>query len=213
MESDPSTDPASLAAGLAASRGRLDAVTHDLRGERLLGPQLRIVNPPLWELGHVAWFQEFWCLRQRDGTAQRDSILPGADALYDSAKVAHATRWGLPLPSIEATQAYLAEVLGLVTRRLEDRPEDPALCYFAQLAAFHEDMHAEAFHYTRQTLAIRILSRRPIRRPRKPARPGTWRCRAAASCSARGRATALHSTTRSGRTRWPWRHSAWRAPQ
>src|SRR5262249_54019729 len=30
--------------------------------------------------------------------------------------------------------------------------EDPWLRYFAQLVAFHEDMHAEAFHYTRQTL-------------------------------------------------------------
>ena len=36
---------------------------------RLIVPQIRIVNPPLWEIGHVAWFQERWCLRQRaDGS-------------------------------------------------------------------------------------------------------------------------------------------------
>ena len=52
-----------------AARERLMALTDDLDGKRLLGPKLAIFNPPLWELGHVAWFQEHWCLRMRaDGT-------------------------------------------------------------------------------------------------------------------------------------------------
>ena len=49
-------------------------------------PCLPIVNPPLWELAHIAWFQEFWCLRcaaTRDGA--RAPMLAGADALFDSA--------------------------------------------------------------------------------------------------------------------------------
>jgi len=34
----------------------------------LFGPRLAIVNPVLWELGRVAWFQERCCLRPpRDG--------------------------------------------------------------------------------------------------------------------------------------------------
>ncbi len=81
-----------------------------------------------------------------------DSIRPGADALYDSAKVAHDTRWNLPLPDLKATRAYLDNVLERVQRRLEREPENRELAYFAQLAIFHEDMHTEAFHYTRQTL-------------------------------------------------------------
>jgi iron(II)-dependent oxidoreductase len=110
------------------------------------------VNPPLWELGHVAWFQEFWCLRRRAPDSVSDSILRGADALYDSAKVAHDTRWDLPLPDLKATLSYQAAVLERVLRRLEREPENRDLHYFVQLAMFHEDMHAEAFHYTRQTL-------------------------------------------------------------
>jgi iron(II)-dependent oxidoreductase len=39
-----------------------------------------------------------------------------------------------------------------VLERLERAPEDEALRYFVRLATFHEDMHAEAFHYTHQTL-------------------------------------------------------------
>jgi iron(II)-dependent oxidoreductase len=145
-------NPAALAGELSASRKHLTRITADLDGARLLGPKLAIVNPPLWELGHVAWFQEFWCLRRRAPDSVSDSILRGADALYDSAKVAHDTRWDLPLPDLKATLSYQAAVLERVLRRLEREPENRDLHYFVQLAMFHEDMHAEAFHYTRQTL-------------------------------------------------------------
>jgi gamma-glutamyl hercynylcysteine S-oxide synthase len=148
----PATDAAALARQLRESRARLEAVTAGLVGERLLGPKLAIVNPPLWELGHVAWFQEYWCLRHGSGGRIADSLMKQGDALYDSAKVAHDTRWTLPLPGLESTRAYQAEVLEKVLRRLEREPDNSELRYFAQLAAFHENMHAEAFHYTRQTL-------------------------------------------------------------
>ena len=145
-------DPALLASALLASRARSTQITRDLQGAQLLGPRLAIVNPPLWEIGHLAWFQEHWCLRYREDGVTAGSILPGADALYDSARVAHDTRWDLPLPAIGQTRDYQAEVLARVLQRVEREPENRALQYFAQLAVFHEDMHAEALHYTRQTL-------------------------------------------------------------
>ncbi len=145
-------DPAQLERDLLDSRARAARATAGLDGERLLGPRLAIVNPPLWEIGHVAWFQERWCLRQRADGSLGDSILPGADALYDSSAVAHDTRWDLPLPDLEATRAYGARVLELTRERLAREPGSEALQYFVRLATFHEDMHAEAFLYTRQTL-------------------------------------------------------------
>jgi len=145
-------DPASLARDLVASRERTTRVTAGFAGDRLLGPQLAIVNPPLWEIGHLGWFQERWCLRLRPDGTLGDSLLPRADELYDSAAVAHETRWDLPLPGIEAARAYLADVLERTLARLEREPENAALRYFVRLATFHEDMHAEAFHYTHQTL-------------------------------------------------------------
>ena len=141
-----------LADELRASRDHLTRITADLEGDRLLGPKLALVNPPLWELGHVAWFQEYWCLRRAAPDRIADPIIPGADALYDSARVAHDTRWSLSLPDLKATRAFHETVLERVTRRLEREPENRELHYFVQLAIFHEDMHAEAFHYTRQTL-------------------------------------------------------------
>ena len=130
-------EPRVLASELRASRAHLTGITDDLNGEQLLGPKLTIVNPPLWELGHVAWFQEYWCLRDGAHSADPKSILPGADALYDSAKVAHDTRWHLPLPDLKGTRAYQAEVLERVLLRLEREPENRNLHYSAQLAIYH----------------------------------------------------------------------------
>ncbi len=130
----------------------MERVTEGLEGDRLLGPLLPIVNPPIWEIGHVGWFQEYWCLRSQPSGEFAPSILPGADALYDSMKVAHDDRWGLPLPDFEATRAYLANVLERVQERVRREPENERLAYFVRLATFHEDMHAEAFTYERQTL-------------------------------------------------------------
>ena len=35
----------------------------DLSDEQLVCPRLPLVNSLLWEIGHVAWFQEKWLLR------------------------------------------------------------------------------------------------------------------------------------------------------
>ena len=153
MNTPAPADPVLLANDLLASRARAAHITRDLHAERLLGPKLAIVNPPLWEIGHVAWFQEHWCLRHRAPGELAASILPGADALYDSSNVAHDTRWDLPLPGIDETHAYRAAVLERVLARLQREPDNIELQYFIRLATFHEDMHAEAFHYTRQTHA------------------------------------------------------------
>jgi len=144
---------AEVAEHLVAARKRVDALTVDLDGAQLLGPKLDIVNPVLWEIGHVGWFQEHWCLRmQQDGT-RSPSVLAGADELYDSTAIPHDVRWDLPLPDLRATRDYLRGVFERVLELLERRPDDERLLYFAELSACHEDMHAEAFHYTRQTLA------------------------------------------------------------
>ncbi|HEY1957190.1 MAG TPA: selenoneine synthase SenA [Polyangiaceae bacterium] len=128
---------------LRDARERTLGVSLDLDDVQWMGPRLPIVNPMLWELGHVAWFQEIWTLR-RDGAR---SLLPGADALYDSARVAHDTRWDLPLPDRAATLAYMNEVLARSIEAFDERAP-----YFHELALFHEDMHGEALTYTRQTL-------------------------------------------------------------
>src|SRR5258707_13219543 len=113
----------SLKKALVASRERRARIPAAFAGERLRGPKLAIDTPPQWEIGHVGWFQERWCLRTRPDGSLKKSLLEGADELYDSSTVAHDTRWDLPLPSLEATRKYLANVLDGVRERLRREPE------------------------------------------------------------------------------------------
>jgi iron(II)-dependent oxidoreductase len=130
-------------------RERTLALIADLDDEQLIGPRLSIVNPLRWEIGHVAWFQEYWVLRHLNG---REPMLDGGDALYDSARVAHDTRWDLPLTSKADTVSYMQRVLDQVVQLYDrEEPTDNAT-YFLSLVLLHEDMHAEAITYTRQTL-------------------------------------------------------------
>lgn len=138
---------------LDAARTRTLQLVDGLRHGQWLGPKLDIVNPPLWEIGHLGWFEERWCLRHASEGALAPSRLDGADALYDSARVAHDLRWDLPLPGVGDTLRYLAGVRSAVASRLARGSGEPVLDYFAQLSAFHEEMHCEALTYTRQTLA------------------------------------------------------------
>jgi iron(II)-dependent oxidoreductase len=139
-----------LIACLRDARARTLALLADLDDAQWFGPELRIVNPPIWELGHVAWFQERWTLRHLGG---RPSIRGDADALYDSAAIPHDVRWRLDFPGRAATLAYVGGVLDAVERRLAGLGElDERERSFHLLVLFHEDMHGEAFAYTRQTL-------------------------------------------------------------
>lgn len=137
---------------LGAARDRTFAYAALLQPDQWLGPYLKIVNPPLWELGHLAWFHEHWCLRYDSAGGVSASMMPNADALYNSAIVPHTERWKLPLPAPETTLHYLEAVLASIYARIEREGPTDWLRYFVQLAVFHEEMHNEAFEYTRQTL-------------------------------------------------------------
>ena len=137
---------------LVDSRRRTLELGGDLSEEQMMGPQLRIVNPPLWEIGHLAWFQERWNLRRvTDEEFAPSSILKQGDELYDSMEVAHDARWDLPLLSHQETLLYMQQVLDETLHKLRAEGPTPEADYFARLATFHEDMHGEAFTYTRQT--------------------------------------------------------------
>jgi gamma-glutamyl hercynylcysteine S-oxide synthase len=145
-----------LASGLKFVRGLTLTLFDQLTPQQLLLPYSRIVNLPLWEVGHLAWFQEYWCLRQMerptDFSPVRDSSFKDADRLFDSNKVAHLSRWSLALPSIAQIKAYLSHTLEASLLRLEALPETDDALYFHRLCLFHEYMHVEALVYTFQTL-------------------------------------------------------------
>jgi len=143
--------PEQLVDKLMQARGRLRALIDALPAEGWLGPRADHLNPPLWEFGHIVWFQERWCLRARPDGSCAASLLPGVDALYDSSTVPHDTRWDLPLLEPAAVDDYAARVTAAVTLRLH-RDSSNALAYFAELSLYHELMHIEAWWMAFQDL-------------------------------------------------------------
>jgi len=138
-----------LAAQLRATRTRTLRLTEDLSAVQLMGPMLPVVNPVLWEVGHVGWFHEYWTLRHAHGGKP---LLDRADRLWNSSTVAHDSRWELDLPDREGVLRYMQDVLEKQLDRLGGGVGLPAR-YFYELSIRHEDMHVEALAYTRQTLA------------------------------------------------------------
>ena len=123
----------------------------DLTDEQWAVPFSTTVNPILWEVGHLAWFWERWCCRELFGDSP---IHPDGDRWWNSSEVVHKTRWSLDLPDRAATRRYYDEVTARVRDRLAKGEPSPEARRLHALALFHEDMHAEAFAYTRQALAF-----------------------------------------------------------
>lgn len=132
-------------------------------------PLLATVNPPLWELGHIAWFEEWFILRDAQSSdpaaAQRASLLTRGDDWFNSNMVPHGARWTLGLPKAGALKTYCHEVLDRALDKLSKVPNDDQALYPYRLALAHEDMHGEAFAYTLQTLGATMplqLAQHPI---------------------------------------------------
>ena len=158
----------------------MDARNHTLHLIGLLGiqlekggfavPRMAEINLPLWELGHIGWFQEWWIARnmQRtsgtrcDPTATRlASIEAQADSWWSDAQVAHDDRWALALPDPAAIKTYLLNTLETTLELLEKTPDEDQALYFYRLALFHEDLRGEALITLAQTLGLAM----PVEQP------------------------------------------------
>ncbi len=134
---------------LRDARSRELDLISGLSEAQLYGERMRIIEPPIWELGHVGWFQERWILRNLDGA---QSLRGDSDALYDSFNIPNAERWDLAFPSRQETLDYIGAVLDRCIRRLHAREPSAEEVYFYRLATYHEDMHGETLQHIRQTL-------------------------------------------------------------
>ncbi len=148
-------EPERLAVALRDARERTLGFYGHLDEAALEFPCLEIVNPPLWELSHMAWFQEFWCRRYRHDDPAGEplpTILPDADRRFNSAIAPHKDRWAIARMPRSQVLAYLRDTLEVT---LEELPRaDEARRYFFRLALLHEDMHGEALLMTLQALGL-----------------------------------------------------------
>src|SRR5919108_2679253 len=121
-----STSETLLDALLDARRVEL-SLLDGLTDTQMLGQRGHFLEPPIWEMGHVGWFQEYWLLRHL-GRAQ--TILPGSDGIYDSFNVSYRLRWDHAFPSRRETLDYISEVLARSIDRIDGREPTDEEKYF-----------------------------------------------------------------------------------
>ena len=157
--------PSQLAAALQDARNYTLALFDRFQSSGLDNvarvPYLPIINPPLWELGHIAWFAEWFVLREaatsHPSAARYPCLLEASDRWFDSGNVAHASRWTLDLPDTSAIKKYADQVFNRILDKLAHIQNDAKALYPYRLVLAHEDMHGEAFAYTLQTLGLAAL--------------------------------------------------------
>lgn len=142
-------DKATLLAELETARQRTRALITSLPEYRLDVPYHPGVNPPLWEMGHAAFFYEVFVFSLLDGTPSYDSDM---DDLWDSFHIDHKDRWCRDIfPGRERTLAYFDTIYDRVASRIESQPLSDRELYLYRYSIYHQNMHIESIIWCRQT--------------------------------------------------------------
>jgi iron(II)-dependent oxidoreductase len=135
-------------------RSRVLALVDTLSDQELQVPYHPGVNPPLWEMGHAAFFYEVFVRGQLDG---KPSFDPAMDDLWDSFHVDHRERWSDQLfPGREATRHYFNTIYHRVQARIESQPLTDAAQYLYRYSIFHQTMHIESMTWCRQNVGYPV---------------------------------------------------------
>ena len=142
---------AAIAGLMAEARERTLMLVDGLSDEDLHRQHDPLMSPILWDLGHIAHFEELWLTQNLDGLIEF-SEMPG---IYNPFEHPRATRASLPLPGLAEMRQRLAEIREKVLARLELTDFDganPLLsgAYVYHMVLQHEYQHNETILQTLQ---------------------------------------------------------------
>lgn len=139
-------DREAIARRLDAVRARTLGLFDAIDPEIAHRPPDAIMSPPVWDLGHIAAYEELWLVRRLvDGHA----LHPGLDAAYDAFETPRAMRGEIALLDEAGCRAFLGDVRGRALDALESvdiSPTGPALSargFVFEMVAQHEAQHTE----------------------------------------------------------------------
>lgn len=147
-----------LVALLEAARQRTFDLLATLPDEALTTQHSPLMSPPVWDLAHVANYEEQWLL---GALGAGRLVPPGVDALYDALRHPRASRMKLPLMDVPSARNYLAQVRTRVLAQLARTSfsgaagrEDPLrhAAFVYGLVLQHEHQHAETLLATLQLM-------------------------------------------------------------
>ncbi|ATB44402.1 sulfatase-modifying factor 1 [Cystobacter fuscus] len=155
-------------AELTEARARLLRMLERLGEAELVAQHSPLMSPIVWDVAHVANYEEQWLLRALGAPALTD---PDVDSLYDALRHPRATRVHLPLLSPAQALAYAARVREASLAWLRELPEDsgaPLLRggFVFGMVAQHEQQHLETIAATLQLMTARDWRPTALARPR-----------------------------------------------
>ena len=147
---------------LVEARERTLLLISELSDEDIHQQHDPLMSPIIWDIGHIAHFEELWLTRNLDGPIEF-SEMPG---LYNPFEHPRATRASLELPSLAQMTERLNEIRERVLERLESIEFDdrkPLLRdgYVYHMVLQHEYQHNETILQT-----LQLKKGEPYRAPR-----------------------------------------------
>ncbi|MDP9189631.1 MAG: SUMF1/EgtB/PvdO family nonheme iron enzyme [Actinomycetota bacterium] len=126
-----------------------------------------ILSPLIWDLGHIANFEELWLVREIAG---REPLRGDLGELYDAIEQPRKTRGELPILRAEEVRPYMDQVRERTLEVLDELELDPAEPLLAdgfvyEMLLAHEHQHNE----TMLQLLQMVESYEPVRVDRGPA--------------------------------------------
>lgn len=134
-----------LAESAAARRRTLELVAHlsEEQLERQLSP---IMSPLVWDLAHIAAYEDLWLAHRHAGL---DLLRPDLAELYDAFETPRERRGEIELLDTSEAKAYMQAVSERVATALEEHGVGDGLVH--EMVVRHELQHTETM---RQTMAL-----------------------------------------------------------
>src|SRR3954454_1547394 len=108
------SDQQAIARALSEARERTFQLLAPLSSEELRAQHDPLMSPLLWDLGHIAHFEELWLTRNLDGSIEFVEM-PG---LFNPFEHPRSTRGALALLGLEECRDIMDEIRGRVLARL-----------------------------------------------------------------------------------------------
>ena len=159
-----------IAGLLEEARARTLLLVSDLSDEDLHRQHDQLMSPIIWDLGHIAHFEELWLTKNLDGKIEF-SEMPG---LYNPFEHPRAERASLPLPSLNEMKRRMTEIRDRVLERLEKQDVDEANPLLKDGLIYHLVLQHEYQHNETMLQTLQLKLGDPYRPPRRyPIPPGT----------------------------------------
>lgn len=160
-------DPGPLLASLEQTRERTLALVAPVGESDLEKVHSPLLSPLVWDLGHIAAFEDLWLVHRFAG---EPLLRPDLLGIYDAFETPRRSRGELPYLRREEAAGYLAAVRARTLEVVEERGVGDGFLH--DLVVRHEQQHTETML---QTLELAHLEGYEPARPPAPSPPGAGR--------------------------------------